>query len=101
LRIAVVAADFVVIDEIGLNVDLTPGYGRSPGCQRAYAKLPRNTSRNTTLIGSCSLAAMGPGVLPSGGVDGATVPVDMRRDVRESAEMLGNIELASVVPIDT
>jgi len=42
------------------------------------------------LIGSCSLAAMGPGVLPSGGVDGATVPVDMRQDVRESAEMLGN-----------
>ena len=75
LRIAeVAAADFVVIDEIGLNVDLTPRYGRAPDGQRAYAKLPRNTPPNTTLIGSCSLAAMGPGVLLSVAVDGATVP---------------------------
>ena len=73
LRIAeVAAADFVVIDEIGLNVDLTPRYGRSPRGQRALAKLPRNTPANTTLIGSCSLAGMGPGLLLSGGVDGAT-----------------------------
>jgi transposase len=74
LRIAeVAAADFVVIDEIGLNVDLTPRYGRSPRGQRAYASVPRNTPRNTTLIGSCSLAGMGPGLLLSGGVDSATV----------------------------
>jgi transposase len=73
LRIADVAAvDFVVIDEIGLNVDLTPRYGRAPGGQRAYAKLPRNTPPNSTLIGSCSLTGMGPGLLLSGGVDGAT-----------------------------
>ena len=73
LRIAeVAAADFVVIDEIGLNVDLTPRYGRAPRGQRALAKLPRNTPPNTTLIGSCSLTGMGPGLLLSGGVDGAT-----------------------------
>lgn len=73
LRIAeVAAADFVVIDEIGLNIDLTPRYGRAPRGQRAYARLPRNTPPNTTLIGSCSLAGMGPGLLLSGGVDGAT-----------------------------
>lgn len=73
LRIAeVAAADFVVIDEIGLNVDLTPRYGRSPRGQRALTKLPRTTPPNTTLIGSCSLAGMGPGLLLSGGVDGAT-----------------------------
>ena len=74
LRIAdVAAADVVVIDEIGLNIDLTPRYGRSPRGQRAYATLPRNTPRNTTLIGSCSLAGMGPGLLLSGGVDGTTI----------------------------
>ena len=74
LRIAeVAAADFVVIDEIGLNIDLAPRYSRAPRGQRAYAKLPRNTPRNTTLIGSCSLAGMGPGLLLSGGVDGATI----------------------------
>jgi len=73
LRIAeVAAADVVVIDEIGLNLDLTPRYGRSPRGQRACAKIPRNTPRNTTLIGSCSLAGIGPGLLLSGGVDGAT-----------------------------
>jgi transposase len=73
LRIAeVAAADFVVIDEIGLNVDLTPRYGRSPRGQRALTKLPRTTPPNTTLIGSCALAGMGPGLLLSGGVDGAT-----------------------------
>jgi transposase len=62
----------VVIDEIGLNVDLTPRYGRAPRGQRAYAKVPRNTPPNTTLIGSCCVAGMGPGLLLSGGVDGAT-----------------------------
>jgi transposase len=74
LRIAeVAAADFVVIDEIGLNVDLTPRYGRSPRGERAYDSVPRNTPRNTTLIGSCSLEGMGPGLLLSGGVDSATI----------------------------
>jgi transposase len=73
VRIAeVAAADFVVIDEIGLNLDLTPRYGRAPQGQRACARVPRNTPRNTTLIGSCSLAGMGPGLLLSGGVDTAT-----------------------------
>ena len=44
MRIAeAAAADFVVIDELGLNVDLTPRYGRAPHGQRAYAKLPRTT----------------------------------------------------------
>jgi transposase len=66
------ATDFVVIDEIGLNLDLTPRYGRAPRGQRACATVPRNTPRNTTLIGSCSLSGMGPGLLLSGAVDGAT-----------------------------
>jgi hypothetical protein len=63
------ASDFVVIDEIGLNLDLTPRYGRAPHGQRAVETLPRNTPINTTLIGWCSLAGMGPPLLLTGGVD--------------------------------
>jgi transposase len=68
----VAAADSVVIDESGLNLDLTPRYGRAPQGQRARARVPRNTPRNTTLIGSCSLAGMGPSLMLSGGVDTMT-----------------------------
>lgn len=58
-----------MIDEVGLNLDMTPRYGRAPGGQRAVGIVPRNTPINTTLIGSCSLAGMGPSLLLSGGVD--------------------------------
>lgn len=63
------AAAFVVIDEIGLNLDMTPRYSRAPRGQRAVETVPRNTPVNTTLIGSCSLAGMGPSMLVIGGVD--------------------------------
>ena len=63
------AADFVVIDEVGLNLDMTPHFGRAPRAKRAVAAVPRNTPVNTTLIGSCSLAGMGPSMMLSGGVD--------------------------------
>jgi transposase len=65
------AADFVVIDETGLNLDMTPRYGRAPQGQPAVERVPRNTPITTTLIGSCSLAGMGPSMLLSGGVDAA------------------------------
>lgn len=65
------AADFVVIDETGLNLDMTPRYGRAPQGQRVIERVPRNTPINTTLIGSCSLAGMDPSMLLSGGVDAA------------------------------
>lgn len=63
------AADFVVIDEIGLNLDLTPRYSRAPQGERAIETLPRNTPVNTTLIGSCSVDGMGPSMLLVGSVD--------------------------------
>ena len=63
------AADFVVIDEIGLNLDMAPRYSRAPRGQRAIDSVPRNTPVNTTLIGSCSLAGMGPSMVLTGGVD--------------------------------
>ena len=69
----------MVIDELGLNLDLTPRYGRAPRGQRAVERVPRNTPVNTTLIGSCSLRGMGPCLLLSGGVD--TVAVEAYLDL--------------------
>ena len=63
------ATDVVVIDEVGLNVDLTPRYARAPRGQRAVASIPRNMPVNTTLIGSYRLSGMDPCLLLSGGVD--------------------------------
>jgi transposase len=63
------ADDFIVIDEIGLNLDMTPRSSRAPRGQRAVTSIPRNTPINTTLIGSCSLAGMGPSLLLPGGLD--------------------------------
>ena len=72
VRIAEQAAtDFIVIDETGLNVDLTPRYSRAPRGVRAVETVPRNTPVNTTLIGSCSVAGMGPSMMLTGGVDSA------------------------------
>lgn len=73
------AADFVVVDETGLNLDLTSRYSRAPLGQRAIEKVPRNTPVNTTLIGSCSLSGMGPSMLVTGGVDTATFLVYLER----------------------
>lgn len=63
------AADFVIIDEVGLNLDMTPRYGRAPRGQRAHASVPRNTPSNTSVIASCSLRGMGPSMMVVGGVD--------------------------------
>jgi DDE superfamily endonuclease len=41
--------------------------------KRAVESVPRNTPLNTTLIGSCSLAGMGPSMLLSGGMDTAAL----------------------------
>jgi hypothetical protein len=65
------AAGFIVVDEIGLNLDLTPHYSRAPRGQRAVETVPRNTPLNTTLIGPCSLAGMGPSMMLTGAVDSA------------------------------
>ncbi len=46
------ASGFVVVDECGSNVNLTPRYARAPRGERAYGKAPRNTPANTTLIAS-------------------------------------------------
>jgi transposase len=66
------AAEFVVVDECGTNLNLTPTYGRAPRGQRAVGIVPRNTPPNTTLIASLTTAGMGPALLLDGATDALT-----------------------------
>jgi transposase len=61
--------DFVVVDECGANINLTPRYARAPRGQRAYGRVPRNTDKNTTLIAAMSTAGMGAAMLLTGATD--------------------------------
>jgi transposase len=63
--------DFVIVDECGSNINLTPRYARAPRGQRAFGSVPRNTPANTTLIASLSLAGLGPTMLLEGATDTA------------------------------
>ena len=65
------AADFVIVDESGTNLNLTPLYARAPRGERAYGQVPRNTPKNTTLIASLTLAGMGPAMTLEGATDTA------------------------------
>ena len=65
------AADLVVIDEFGSNLDMTPRYARAPRGERAVASMPRNTPPNTTTISSLTTNGMGPSLMLEGGVTGA------------------------------
>lgn len=63
--------DFVVVDECGANINLTPRYARAPRGRRAYGQVPRNTKKNTTLIASLSTAGLGAAMLLAGATDTA------------------------------
>ncbi len=65
------AGDFVVVDECGSNVNLTPRHARSPKGERAYGAVPRNTDPNTTLIASMGISGMGPAMVLTGATDTA------------------------------
>ena len=69
------ASGFVVVDECGSNVNLTPRYARAPRGKRAYGKAPRNTEANTTLIASITTEGMGPAMLLTGATDTAAFEV--------------------------
>ncbi len=69
------ATEFVIIDESGTNLNLTPRYARAPRGERAYGSVPRNTPPNTTLIASLTSAGMGPAMLLSGATDTAAFEV--------------------------
>ncbi len=63
------ADEFVIVDELGSNLNLTPLYARAPRGQRAVGTVPRNTPPNTTLIASLTTAGMGPARLLDGAAD--------------------------------
>lgn len=63
--------DFVVVDECGTNLDLTPRYARAPRGQRAHGAVPRNTPPATTLIAALTTAGMGPALTLAGAADRA------------------------------
>ena len=67
--------DFVVVDECGSNINLTPIYARAPRGMRAYGQVPRNTEKNTTLIASMTTTGMGPAMLLEGATDTAAFAV--------------------------
>jgi transposase len=58
----------VFVDEMGTHTSLAPIYAYSPIGERAYFKVPRNRSKNTTLLTSLHAEGMG----PSMAVQGAT-----------------------------
>jgi hypothetical protein len=63
------ATDFVIVDECGSNLNLTPRYARAPRKQRAYGSVPRNTPPTTTLIASMTLEGMGAALVLPGATD--------------------------------
>ena len=66
------AADLVVVDEFGANIDMQRAYAWAPKGERALASAPRNTPINTSTIAAMTPEGMGPSLIISGGVDQAT-----------------------------
>ena len=61
------------MDECGTHTSMTRLYARAPKGERAYAPVPRNRGKNTTLLASMSLASMSlEGMGPCLAVEGAT-----------------------------
>lgn len=60
---------FVIIDECGFNIALTPLYSRAPRGKRAVGAVPRNYGKNTTLIASLTLSGMGEALILEGAAD--------------------------------
>lgn len=69
------ADEFVIVDETGSNLNLTPRYARAPRGTRAVGSVPRNTPPNTTLIAAMSTAGMGAAMVLEGATDTAAFEV--------------------------
>lgn len=69
------ASAFVIVDESGTNLNLTPRYARAPRGQRAYGTVPRNTPPNTTVIAAMTMEGMGPAMTLPGATDTAAFVV--------------------------
>ncbi len=63
------ADDFVIIDETGSNLNLTPRYARAPRGVRVIGTVPRNTPPHTTLVAAMRTAGMGAAMVLDGALD--------------------------------
>jgi transposase len=72
---AVDTSRLVFVDEMGANTSLYPLYAYSPRGRRAYAEVPRNRGKNTTLLASITVEGMGPCVAVEGTITSAVFEV--------------------------
>jgi transposase len=62
----------VFVDETGTHTRMTPLYARAPRGERAYGHVPRNHTRNTTLIAALTLAGLDAPMVIEGAMDRET-----------------------------
>lgn len=60
---------FVFVDETGTHTRMTPLYARAPRGQRAYGHVPRNHTRNTTLVAALTVAGLDAPMVLEGAMD--------------------------------
>jgi transposase len=63
------AERLVFVDETGTHTRMTPLYALAPRGRRAYGHVPRNHTRNTTLIAALTLAGLDAPMVPDGAMD--------------------------------
>ncbi len=59
----------VFVDETGTHTRMTPRYARAPRGQRAYGHVPRNHTRNTTLVAALTLGGLDAPMVLEGAMD--------------------------------
>lgn len=67
------AERLVFVDETGTHTRMTPVYALAPRGQRAYGKVPRNHTRNTTLICALTLHGLQAPMVVEGAMDRDTL----------------------------
>jgi transposase len=63
------AERLVFVDETGTHTRMTRLYARAPRGQRAYGYVPRNHTRNTTLVAALTLAGLDAPMVLAGAMD--------------------------------
>jgi transposase len=66
---AVPAEQLIFVDETGTHTRMTPLYARAPRGQRADGQVPRNHTRNTTLVAALTLAGLAAPMVLEGAMD--------------------------------
>jgi transposase len=67
--VAVPAERLVFVDETGTHTRMTALYARAPRGERAYGRVPRNHTRNTTLVAALTLAGLDAPMVLEGAMD--------------------------------